>query len=161
MTRARYMLFCGIGAAAASLAAVTILARVEERPVLGPVNATSHWLHGDRAARQASMDVDVAHTGVGAITNIGAGFFWGGLFGAYLHARQPAPAQIVRDGAVLGAVAGLLDYGILPRRLSPGWELALSSRSVVLSMAAMAAGATLGGLAARADADTDVPRSEG
>jgi hypothetical protein len=75
---------------------------------------------------------------------------WGALFGLHVHGSRPETAEMVRDGVVLGALAGLLDYGLLPRRLSPGWELALSGRSVVLSMGAMAAGAVLGGLAARA-----------
>ena len=147
MSQSRYMLFCGAGAALASLAAVTVLARAEGRPPLGPVNASSHWLWGDEAARHG--EADLAHSAIGGATNVGAGMFWGALFGAHLHHSRSAPAEIVRDGAVLGALAGLLDYGLLPRRLTPGWELVLSGRSVVLSMAAMAAGAVAGGLLAR------------
>jgi hypothetical protein len=152
MSQKRYILFCGTGAALASVAAITALARVEGRDIRRPVNASSHWLWGDDAAWTAKTDL--ARTGIGGATNLLAGFMWGALFGAYLHLRRPEPVGIVRDGVVLGGLAGLLDYGLLPRRLSPGWELALSSRSVVLSMAAMATGAVLGGLAAHASETT-------
>jgi hypothetical protein len=148
MTQYRYMILCGAGAALASLAAVSLLARVERKPAAAPISASSHWLWGDAEARRA--EVDLAHVGTGTATNIAAGLFWGALFGAHLHRSRLEPAEILRDGVVLGAVAGLLDYGLLPRRLSPGWELVLSGRSVVLSMAAMAGGAVAGGLLARA-----------
>lgn len=148
MRQSRYILFCGAGAALGSVAAIMALAKAEGKPALGPVNASSHWLWGDEAGQQSQADL--GHTGIGGATNIGAGFMWGGLFGAYLQRTNPSPTGIVRDGAVLGAVASLLDYGLLPRRLSPGWEQVLSSRSVVLAMAGMAVGAVAGGLAARA-----------
>jgi hypothetical protein len=149
MTQMRYILFSGVGAALASLGAVSALAWAEGRPAMAPINASSHWLWGDDEAGQDG-EVDIARSGVGWATNIAAALMWGGLFGAYLHRARPGPARTIRDGAVLGAAAGLLDYGLLPRRLSPGWELAVSGRSVVLSMAAMAAGAALGGLVAQA-----------
>jgi len=151
MNQSREMLYCGVGAAAASLAAITILAKAEGRPVLGPINGSSHWLWGDGDASHGRADL--AHSAVGGITNIGAGLMWGALFGALRDQRRSEPGQIIRDGAILGAVAGLLDYGLLPRRFSPGWELALSGRSVVLSMAAMAAGAVVGSLVARESRD--------
>ena len=144
----QYILLCGAGAALGSLAAIMACAKTERRPVLAPVSASSHWLHGGDAIRHG--DPDLSHTGLGAATNIAAGCMWGGLLGAHLQGTDPAPRDIIKDGIVMGAIAGVLDYGLLPRRLSPGWELALSDRSVVLSMAAMAGGAILGGLTARA-----------
>jgi hypothetical protein len=153
MRQTRYMLLCGAGAALGSVAAIMVLAKAEGRPALGPVNASSHWLWGDEAGR--SSEADLAHTGIGGATNIGAGLMWGGLLGAHLQRRRPSPTGIVRDGMVMGAIAALLDYGLLPRRLSPGWELVLSGRSVVLGMAGMVAGAVLGGLAARATDDEE------
>jgi len=148
MTMTRYMLFCGAGAALASLSSVALLARAEGEPALRPISASGHWLWGDDAAVKG--EPGMTRSGVGGATNIGAGLMWGGLFGAWVQRNASTPGEVLRDGAALGAVAGLLDYGLLPRRLSPGWELALSSRSVVLSMAAMAAGAVAGAFAARA-----------
>lgn len=77
--------------------------------------------------------------------------FWGALFGLHLSRHpQHDRATILREAALMGLVASVVDYGLIPRRLSPGWELALSPRSAALGMAAMALGLGLGGLAARA-----------
>lgn len=151
MPQTRYILCCGAGAAVGAVAAIMTLAKAEGKPVLAPVNASSHWLWGDKAGQQTQADLE--HTGLGGATNIAAGLMWGGLLGAHLQRTRPGPVGMVRDGAVLGAIAGLLDYGLLPRRLSPGWELVLSGRSVVLAMAGMATGAVIGGFAARASDD--------
>ena len=133
----------------ASLAAITISARVEQKSPWRPINATSHWLWDEEEAADFE-GADMPHTVVGGATNLLAAGFWGSLFGAYLHTRKRASAaKVVRDAGLFGAAAGLLDYGILPRRLRPGWELALSGRSVVISMAAMALGLACGGLAAK------------
>ena len=151
MLQTRYIIYCGAGAAVGAVAAIMTLAKAEGKPALAPVNASSHWLWGDKAGRQTEADLE--HTGIGGATNICAGLMWGGLLGAHFQRRRPTSVGIVRDGAVMGAIAGLLDYGLLPRRLSPGWELVLSGRSVVLGMASMAAGAVIGGFAARAHED--------
>jgi hypothetical protein len=53
------------------------------------------------------------------------------------------------------------DYLLLPRRLSPGWELALTRKSMAGAFAAMAAGLAAGALAARSatrDASAHRPR---
>lgn len=123
-------------------------ALAEGEPVSRPVNATSHWLWGESAGRRNGFDL--RHTLVGAATNQFAAMFWGTLFGLHL-ARKPNAgfAEIARDAAVLGAIASAVDYGLIPKRLTPGWELALSRPSVALTMAATAAGLGLGGAAAR------------
>lgn len=148
MSVLRYALYCGAGAALASTAATMFSARAEGESPWRPLNATSHWLHGDAAGRRA--EPDLAHTGLGAVTNVAAGMMWGGLFGAWLARRRSVSQAVVPGAAATGALAAGLDYGLLPRRLSPGWELALSPRSVGVSLAAMAAGMAAGGMAARA-----------
>src|SRR5690606_27710267 len=83
-------------------------------------------------------------------TNIGASFFWGALFGAFLSSRPPRrPVRMVRDASMAGGIAGRADYGRVPKRLTPGWELALWKRSVVIAMAALALVLAGGGLVAQ------------
>lgn len=146
---ARHAAWCGLGAGLASQAMVMAAAVAEGESPVRPINATSHWLWGPEAGRQRRLDLK--HTGVGALTNQGAALFWGALFGLHLS-RHPHhdTATILREAALMGLVASVVDYGLIPRRLTPGWELALSRRSVALGMAAMALGLGLGGLAARA-----------
>lgn len=157
MTLLRYALFCSAGAALATSAAIMISARREGRSHWAPVNATSHWLWGGEAGTHD--EADVPHTAVGAATNLGASLFWGSLFGAFLSSRPPrTPAAMLRDASAAGAIAGLVDYALVPKRLTPGWELALPNRSVVISMAAMALGLAGGGLAAQKADDDELAR---
>lgn len=146
---ARHALFCGIGAGLASQAMLLAAALAEGRHPVRPINATSHWLWGPRAGQTDS--IDLRHTAVGVLTNQSAALFWGTLFGLHL-ARRPdrSGPGIIAQAAVMGVIASVVDYGLIPKRLTPGWELALSRRSVALAMAATALGLGLGGLAARA-----------
>jgi hypothetical protein len=153
MRTARYALYCGTAAGLASMAAVVVAGWLEGGGAVRPINATSHFLWGEKAAR--TNDADLRHTMLGVITNQAAGTFWGTLFGAFLASRPPrTPLGMLRDAAIMGAVAGVVDYGIAPKRLTPGWELAVSMRSVAISFAAMSVGLAAGGLLAqRGDQD--------
>ena len=44
------------------------------------------------------------------------------------------------SGAAVAALAYIVDYHLIPRRLTPGWELRLSRRSVALGFVALGAG---------------------
>jgi hypothetical protein len=45
------------------------------------LNSTSHWLHGDGAARET---IDIAHTSVGYATHHASAVFWARPFEAWL-----------------------------------------------------------------------------
>ena len=142
-------LVSGALAAAFSAAVVMVAGRRQGGSAVAPVNAISHWMWGDEAAR--SERVDVRHTLVGAITQLGAGIFWGTLHAA-LRPQVPRDAVVpaaIAGGLVTSAVAGVVDYGVIPDRLTPGWELRVSKTSVLLALAAMAAGIALGTIATR------------
>ena len=126
----RYAVGCGTGAGIASILGVMLAAKLEGKSPWRPLNATSHWLQGQEAGRLAGADLP--HTAVGAATNQAAAMFWGAIFGTYL-ANRPGltEARMLRNAFVMAAIAGAVDYGFMPKRLTPGWELALSKRSVV------------------------------
>ncbi len=145
---ARYALSCGIGAGLASQALLIAAANAEGYPVARPITPTSHWLWREEAGR--FREADLRHTGVGLATNQAAAMFWGTLFGLHLGTRpRHSSSEILRDAAVVGGIPTPLDYGLIPKRLTPAWELALSKKSVALGMASMALGLALGGIAAR------------
>jgi hypothetical protein len=144
----KYGVACGTGAAVASGLALVAAAQIEGRSVTQPFNATSHWLWGQEAGRRT--DVSAAYTGTGVATNVAASMFWGAIFATHLAARpRHSTGQILRDAAVMGGIATVVDYGLVPKRLTPGWELALPKRSVGFTMAAMAMGLAAGALLAR------------
>ena len=129
--------------------ALAILGRAAGRSAVAPINATSHIVHGPRAG---SVDrVDLSHTATGVAINHGASIFWALPLAWWLtRDRSRYASEIVRAAAVTGAVAGCVDYGLLPRRLSPGWHHALPARSVAGAFGAMAAGLALGAVLTRA-----------
>jgi hypothetical protein len=141
-------LISGTAASLMSTAALALLARAEGKGAIQPTNATSHWFHGDSAARHT--DVDVAHTLAGYGTHHASALFWALPFQAWLEARPPRDGlELVRDASVMSAIAAAVDYGVVPRRVSPGWELVLSRRSLLATYGAVALGFAAGALIAR------------
>jgi hypothetical protein len=133
-------------ASAASALALALLAKREGLNPVRPFNATSHWLHGDSAAKRPHTDL--AHTGVGFVTHHLASMFWSALLETWLGPRGRTLPELAISGAVTSALAAALDYGLMPRRLSPGWELALSRKAMAVAFVAMAAGLAAGAFAA-------------
>ena len=134
-------------ASAASALALMLLGAKEGQGGLRPLNATSHWLHGTAAGRR--RQADLAHTVTGLVTHHLATMFWSLLLEKLLGPRKRTLPELALAGAATSVLAAVVDYGLVPRRLSPGWELALSRKSMAGAFAAMAAGLTAGAFAAR------------
>lgn len=148
MSYRRTALYSGTGATLAALAATVLLSRLEGHSPIRAINATSHIIWGPDDAPHD--DASLSRTVPGLLINVGSAFFWGAIF-----TLMTSPVAKHSVGGVVGRafgtslLAGVVDYGIVPRRLRPGWELALRPRFVVLALAAMGAGLAAGGLAAR------------
>ena len=139
----RSALVSGSYASLCSAAALAVAARLEGKGALQPINATSHWLHGDAAASHTGLDW--AHTGVGYATNHLASIFWAVFFEAWLQRRCPVGgAVLLRDALVMSAIAAVVDYQATPRRFTPGWELVLSRKGMALGYAGLAVGLAAG-----------------
>ena len=142
------ILLSGAAAGVASTCALGLLARLEGKDVFQPVNSTSHWLHGERAA--SFTGADVTHTAVGVATHQAATFFWAALFEWWISSRRPVrPVPMLGFALATSAVAAAVDYGATPKRFTPGWEFVLSKRSMAATYAAMAAGLAVGALIAQ------------
>jgi hypothetical protein len=140
-----YALISGTTTSLALAFALAMLARAERKGGLQPLNATSHWLHGEQAGFVTGADA--AHTLVGYGTHHASAWFWALLFERWLIARRPrAAAALFRDGALMAAIAAAVDYGMTPKRLTPGWETVLSKRAIATAYVAMAVGLTAGAL---------------
>ena len=139
------------GALAALLSALVLGATAAARglPVWMPLNATTHALHGPAAAGTTALDL--GHTGLGTAIHVASCFFWAAV--AVLLVRR-----LPQDRAWLGwtagfataLMAGLVDYGLMPARLRPGWELVMPPWGVAAGLAALGVGLSLGLIAAQA-----------
>jgi hypothetical protein len=126
-------------------AALFLLAKKEGKGAVQPTNSTSHWLHGEQAG--AFRDADLSHTAIGYGTHHASALLWAFIFEEWLSTQPPrTSALMLRDASVMSAVAAAVDYGITPKRLTPGWEEVLSVRSIAIAYGAMALGLAAGAM---------------
>lgn len=110
------------------------------------LNATSHIVWGDDAARQ--NDASLKYTATGFLLNHASTVFWASI---YEHWFAPQPSQRhsylqpIIGAALLTAGAYVTDYYLVPKRFTPGFEKRVSGRSLATIYGALALG-----LAARA-----------
>lgn len=146
----------GEGLAAGSLASLLstgVLAwagRRQAGSAVAPINAVSHWLWGDEALHEDRATL--RHTVAGYLTHHLAAVFWATL---YARLRGEAPRTLpeaLAGGAATSVVAAAVDYTLVPKRLTPGFEHRLSPMPMVATFAALAAGMALGALLLRKQA---------
>lgn len=138
----------GTVASIVSAALLSTVARAEGKGPLQPVNATSHWMHGPGAGRRRGADL--GHTGVGYVTHHASAVFWALPFELWVRRSRLEGGAIVGAAGVVAAAAAVLDYGILPRKLAPGWEHALSRSGVAAGFVGLALGLAAGAVVTRA-----------
>ena len=124
---------------------MALVARAEGHAALQPLNATSHWLHGPKAA--AFEGVDLSRTGTGYATHHAATIFWALFFARWMAVRRPhGTLALTKDAVLISALAVAVDYGGTPKRFTPGWEFVLSKKAMAAIYLAMAAGLAAGTL---------------
>ena len=131
----------------ASVLSTSVLALLGDRKMrkpFAPTNATSHWAWGDEESFNA-LEPSFRHTAVGYATHHASALMWALFYHRWLAAeRERTPGTIVRDAALMSAVAAFVDYNLTPKRLTPGFEAHLSRTEMVGVFAAIAAGLAAG-----------------
>jgi hypothetical protein len=138
----------GSGATALTTATILCLGQERDSSMWAPLNAVSHIPFGDEAA--AHTELSAKYTGTGAALNTAAVFSWAAMHAGVMRAlpRQDLPSASGASVAV-AAVAYVVDYHVVPRRLTPGFEKRLSGRSLFWIYSALAAGLAAGWAANR------------
>lgn len=139
------VLAVGAVASVTSAVALGLLARREGKGALQPINATSHWLNGRRAA--AFTGADLRRTAVGYATHHAATVFWAGFFMYWMSRRpQRAALPVLERAVAMSAIAAAVDYLATPKRFTPGWEFVLTKGSMAAAYGALAVGLAAGTL---------------
>jgi hypothetical protein len=146
---ARQALISGTTASLLSTVVMALAGGMERRAPAGPLNGPSQWLFGRKAAHL--RDFSLRHTVTGFLIHHAMATGW-----ALLHERvfgrrkaiQP-PARRLRNAAITATVANIVDYGLTPKRLQPGFDAQLSKKSMLAIYAAFAVGLTVYDLASR------------
>lgn len=123
-------------ATAATTATTMALGATRDESAWAPLNAVSHILWGDEAARHT--EPSAAYTATGAALNGGAMIMWAAAYTAVRRLLPPGPTSSVMAGAGVAAAAYVTDYYVVPKRLTPGFEKRLSGRSMFWIYAALA-----------------------
>lgn len=134
----------GLLSAALSLAVLAWRGRADTGSASAPLNAVSHMLWGDEALRTDATTPE--HTLVGGTVHALSALFWAALY-AWGHRRRGRPtlANALVDAAAVSALAAVVDFKVVPKRLTPGFERRLSTPSLASVYVALGLGLALGG----------------
>jgi hypothetical protein len=136
-----------VSALTASLAAA-LTGKRETGSYTSPLNATSHILWGDEAARHD--EPSWKYTATGFLLNHAAAVMWGAAFARWFD--KPEEEGIVKPligAAVVTAGAYVTDYYLVPKRFTPGFEKRVSGRSLATIYGALALGLAASSLISR------------
>jgi hypothetical protein len=131
-------LFSGSLAAAAVTVVASLAARRATGSSAAALNATSHFAWGEGAARQDAYSLK--YTATGAVANYGASVFWAVFYELLAGRASRTRPKALLDGALVSAAAYVIDYHIVPRRLTPGFELRLPGGALACVYVALALG---------------------
>jgi hypothetical protein len=123
----------------ATAAAAAVCGKLETGSAIAPLNAVSHVLWGDRAAKEESATL--TETLPGLAINEGASFFWAACYEKTFGeaADRGNVGTAVLGGAAIALAAYITDYYLVPKRLTPGWEHRVSNKSLAAIYASLAA----------------------
>ena len=131
-------LVSGTLAALAVTLVASLAARRESGSAAAALNATSHVLWGPRAGRHDGYSAK--YTATGFVTNYGASIFWALLYEALARGKRRTPLRALSDSAIIASAAYFTDYHVVPKRLTPGFEMRISPTALALVYAALALG---------------------
>lgn len=126
----------GTAVALVTTALLSLVAQARGRHPVETINATSHWFWGDKEARTRA--VDGRHTVLGFATHHLASMLWAALF-QFVRRASPGRSPLT-DAAGVSALAAVVDYAVVPKRLTPGWEKVVSPAAIALAYGAMVIG---------------------
>lgn len=147
-----------LGGLATAIAA-SLAGKREDDSYAAPLNATSHVIWGDKAARQD--DVSLKYTLTGFLLNYASAIFWALFYEKLLGrsasrsqkmgqayraasgtgtAKAKSLAKPVLAAAAVTAGAYIIDYYLIPERFTPGFEKRLSGKSLAAIFATLAVG---------------------
>jgi hypothetical protein len=160
---AKRALVSGAVASLVSTLVVSSLGRRRSGAASAATNATSQWVWGDDARRRYAPSL--RYTALGYAIHHASSTFWACLF-EHATRREQRPSRIVTAAAATAAVAYVVDYHCVPRRLTPGFDSHLPAGAMFATYAAFGAGLaaaaitarSFAGSATRVHAGTPTPR---
>lgn len=135
-----------VSGSVASVLSTAVIAALSARHTGSPfsgTNSESHGIWGEKAKEQRGLSK--RYTATGFAIHHASSIFWASFFERSLNGKR-RPAEIAKNAALTAAGAAAFDYLLMPRRLQPGFEANLSSRSMVSTFISIAVGLAAGRL---------------
>ena len=113
-------------------------AMADRKNPVGPINAVSHIVWGNEAIKQD--DVTLKYTGTGVILHYFSSIWWALIYEGWFgrKAERKGVSTALKSGAVVSGLAYVVDYHLIPDRLSPGFETRLSKYSLPIMFGVIA-----------------------
>ena len=145
----RESIVTGTLAGVLSAAVLAATGKRETGSAVAPINAESHWLWGDESLREDRPTLK--HTLAGIVTHQLSTVFWATVYALVRGDRKAVHRvpEAILGGVATSAAAAAIDYTLMPKRLTPGFEHRLSTGSMVGVFGAIAAGIAIGTLLLR------------
>ena len=135
----------GSAASLLSAAVLAVRGRREIGRAAAPIDAVSHWVHGEEAYRHD--EGNLRHTAVGFGIHHASSLFWALLYARLLKGsssrRSPARPWLLAAGVT--GLAAVTDLRLVPERLTPGFQHRLRPSSVALTYVGFGLGLALAG----------------
>lgn len=126
-------------ASALSIVVASAFARGRTGSVASAPNATSQWVWGEPARRRHG--VSLRHTLLGYAIHHASSVWWACFHEAWMD-KTRLPAWMIAPA--VGTAAMVVDYGVVPKRLTPGFERHLTRAELAAVYVAFSAGLWIG-----------------
>lgn len=140
----------GAVATAATTTAIAALGHLENGSAVAPLNAASHMLWGDEGTTE---EIDARHTLVGSAITVAGISSWAGLHEMMLPRHRPTLPRALITGVATAAAAYVVDYHVVPKRFTPGFEKQLSRKALFGVYATLAFALAMGSLCREREQD--------
>jgi hypothetical protein len=119
---------------------VTLFSTRNDGAPASGTNAASQWVWGRKAKEQRG--VSARYTLLGFAIHHASSIFWATGYELWKRDSDP-PERHLAKAASISALAYLVDYHVVPSRLSPGFDRRISALGMVATYSAFAAGLCL------------------
>ena len=129
-----------LSASAWTAAAVALCGQIENDNAIAPINAISHILWDEDALNQD--DLSLKYSAVALALNASANGGWALIYEVCFGKSRAknATAKPILGAITVALLAYIVDYHVVPPRLTPGFEHRLPRRSLWIIYAALALG---------------------
>jgi hypothetical protein len=132
----------GSVASVTSTFALGACGRWESGSAVGPINGPSQWLWGE--AEAYTKEPTWRHTATGYLIHHAMAILWANVYEELQSRSQSnSVASTCANAAIVSAMGYVVDYGVAPKRLRPGFKKHLGPASIFCVYASFGVGLAL------------------